>query len=127
MHSHVAVKFGASPNPITTMARFRQRMSPSTLAALTTVTIFAWQMLHSGLVYSYVLPVALGTPTPMAAVLSGSMEPQLQRGDLLLGTGPADLSPGDIVIFSVPGREVPIVHRIVDVSGRLLLPRWGLY
>lgn len=46
---------------------------------------------------------------------SGSMEPAFQRGDILFlnnrGGGDA-ISVGDIVVFKIAGRDVPIVHRV---------------
>ena len=48
---------------------------------------------------------------------SGSMEPAFHRGDLLLLTheqnGPIYV--GDIVVFKIEGREIPIVHRVLKV------------
>lgn len=71
----------------------------------------------------------LGTPTPLLAVESHSMEPTLYRGDLVIvrGVDPATLSVGDIIIYdpdSLPGYQgdTPIVHRIIEiqnVSGEL--------
>jgi signal peptidase len=70
----------------------------------------------------------LGTPTPLLAVESGSMEPVLYRGDLVVvrAVDPTTLQVGDIVIYdaaSLPSTsDVPIVHRIVaiqNVSGEL--------
>lgn len=62
----------------------------------------------------------------MLAVESGSMEPVLYRGDLVVvrGVDPSTLQVGDIVIYNRTSdpNEVPIVHRIVEiqnVSGEL--------
>lgn len=62
------------------------------------------------------LAFALSTDTPIVAVESNSMVPEFQRGDLLViqGVPAADLGIGDIVVFSVPDKGVPIVHRLVD-------------
>merc|ERR1712096_20962 len=39
-----------------------------------------------------------------------------QRGDILfLSLVEQDLSPGDVVVFQIEGREIPIVHRLVNV------------
>jgi hypothetical protein len=46
------------------------------------------------------------------------MEPSIQRGDLLVLTNFAKSQPlvtGDIVVYKLPGRGVPIVHRIIKV------------
>ena len=42
------------------------------------------------------------------------MEPAFQRGDvLLLDNRPSVLEVGDIVVFKIAGRDVPIVHRVL--------------
>jgi signal peptidase I len=46
------------------------------------------------------------------------MEPSIQRGDLLVLTNFVNSQPlgtGDIVVYKLPGRGVPIVHRIIKV------------
>lgn len=61
----------------------------------------------------------LGCAVPLAAVTSGSMEPQTYRGDLLLVVGPDfgdEVRVGDIVLYRLPHRpDTPIVHRVVDI------------
>jgi signal peptidase I len=44
------------------------------------------------------------------------MEPAFYRGDLIFLTNPANqrYQTGDIVVYDVPGNEVPIVHRILE-------------
>lgn len=47
---------------------------------------------------------------------SGSMEPAFQRGDLLFLTNKEDpIRVGEIVVFKVEGREIPIVHRVLKI------------
>ncbi len=60
--------------------------------------------------------LALGTDVPVVAVTSPSMEPELQRGDLILIYGkPFDeIEVQDIVIFESPYMNVPIIHRVID-------------
>lgn len=56
--------------------------------------------------------------SPIVVVLSGSMEPGVHRGDLLLLTNydKSDrLVTGDIVVYKLPERQVPIVHRIIKI------------
>jgi len=49
-------------------------------------------------------------------VLSGSMEPAFQRGDILfLDNSVEKLGVGDVVVFKIKDREIPIVHRILKV------------
>ena len=52
-------------------------------------------------------------------VLSGSMEPAFYRGDILfLNKGSAPLRTGEIVVFNIEGRDIPIVHRIIKFHER---------
>lgn len=48
---------------------------------------------------------------------SGSMEPAFQRGDLLFLTNYKEdpIRVGEIVVFKVEGREIPIVHRVIKL------------
>ena len=50
-------------------------------------------------------------------LFSGSMEPAFFRGDLLFLTNYQDdpLQAGEVVVFKVEGREIPIVHRIIKL------------
>ncbi|GAB9468548.1 Signal peptidase i [Globisporangium polare] len=54
--------------------------------------------------------------SPVVVVLSGSMEPAFQRGDILyLDNNKPNLEIGDIVVYKVRGREIPIVHRVLEL------------
>lgn len=70
------------------------------------VVIVAW-LLYQGLGY------ALQTDMPMVSVVSGSMEPTLHVGDLLIISN-ASYAPGDIAVYM--RGNVQIVHRIIDVT-----------
>ncbi|OEH77228.1 signal peptidase complex catalytic subunit SEC11C [Cyclospora cayetanensis] len=63
-----------------------------------------------------VLVLAAGSPSPVVVVLSGSMLPAFSRGDILflLDRGQST-AVGDIVVFKVEGREIPIVHRVISL------------
>ena len=55
----------------------------------------------------------------VVVVLSGSMEPGFQRGDILfLNMGTAPARTGEIVVFNLDGRDIPIVHRVIKVHQR---------
>jgi signal peptidase I len=46
------------------------------------------------------------------------MEPAFQRGDLLfLGNRGQDTKVGEIVVYNVKGKDIPIVHRVVRRFG----------
>tara|TARA_B110001452_G_C15228974_1_gene425818 strand:+ start:621 stop:809 length:189 start_codon:yes stop_codon:yes gene_type:complete len=50
------------------------------------------------------------------------MEPAFYRGDILfLHMGFTPFRAGDIVVFKVADREIPIVHRIIKVNAAHLL------
>ena len=58
------------------------------------------------------------TPSPIVVVLSGSMEPAFQRGDLLfLWNRAMDTQVGEIVVYNVRGKDIPIVHRVIRRFG----------
>ncbi|KAK8799307.1 hypothetical protein JH06_1235 [Blastocystis sp. subtype 4] len=59
------------------------------------------------------LSFVLNTTTPIVVILTGSMLPAYRRGDvLLIDNRFSELKIGDIVIYNIPGRDIPIVHRL---------------
>eukprot|EP00245_Coleochaete_scutata_P018267 TRINITY_DN93_c2_g1_i1.p1 TRINITY_DN93_c2_g1~~TRINITY_DN93_c2_g1_i1.p1 ORF type:complete len:199 (+),score=33.65 TRINITY_DN93_c2_g1_i1:70-597(+) len=57
-----------------------------------------------------------GSESPVVVVLSGSMEPGFKRGDILfLHMSNAPIRAGEIVVYSIDGRAIPIVHRVIKV------------
>ncbi|MFX1257608.1 MAG: signal peptidase I [Promethearchaeota archaeon] len=81
----------------------------------------------SFLIY-FILQIALNTKTPLAVVQTGSMEPTLYKGDLIILTGkdPEDIKEGsrsdkdgDIIVYDPSGlgdieEDDPYVHRVID-------------
>ncbi|KAI0914958.1 signal peptidase-like protein complex catalytic subunit SEC11 [Ustulina deusta] len=66
------------------------------------------------------LSLAADSPSPIVVVLSGSMEPAFQRGDLLFLWNRnliAETDVGEVVVYNVRGKEIPIVHRVVRKFG----------
>ncbi|KAI9678765.1 MAG: Signal peptidase complex catalytic subunit [Caeruleum heppii] len=64
------------------------------------------------------LSVATDSPSPIVVVLSGSMEPAFQRGDLLfLWNRAQEVRIGEIVVYNVRNKDIPIVHRVVRRFG----------
>ena len=60
------------------------------------------------------LSILSNSPSPIVVVLSGSMEPAFQRGDLLfLWNRDQTAEVGEIVVYNVKGKDIPIVHRVV--------------
>ena len=61
------------------------------------------------------LKLALWTESPIVVVLSGSMEPSMQRGDILVLHKTTPIAVGDIIVYTIEGEGIPIVHRVVTV------------
>ncbi|KAJ3170461.1 Signal peptidase complex catalytic subunit S11A [Irineochytrium annulatum] len=62
------------------------------------------------------LSVATNSESPIVVVLSESMEPAFQRGDLLFLSMFSDpIRVGDICVFKIEGKQVPIVHRVIEI------------
>ena len=60
-----------------------------------------------------------GSESPIVVVLSGSMEPAFYRGDILfLNMGTAPLRTGEVVVYNLADKDIPIVHRIIQVHER---------
>ncbi|PGG96016.1 signal peptidase complex catalytic subunit SEC11 [Blastomyces parvus] len=60
------------------------------------------------------LSVFTNSSSPIVVVLSGSMEPAFQRGDLLfLWNRSPRVDVGEIVVYNVRGKDIPIVHRVM--------------
>ncbi|KAK3007335.1 hypothetical protein RJ639_016751, partial [Escallonia herrerae] len=55
-----------------------------------------------------------GSGSPVVVVLTGSMEPGFRKGDVLfLYLNDSPIRSGEIVVFQVEGRDIPIVHRAI--------------
>ncbi|GAB7350502.1 hypothetical protein MBLNU459_g1096t1 [Dothideomycetes sp. NU459] len=67
------------------------------------------------------LSVATDSSSPIVVVLSGSMEPAFQRGDLLFlwnrNLFGGETQVGEVVVYNVRGKDIPIVHRVVRRFG----------
>jgi signal peptidase len=97
------------------MANARHSIAQALNFALVLSTAF---MLWKG------LSVASASSSPIVVVLSGSMEPAFQRGDLLfLWNRSPRAEIGEVVVYNVRGKDIPIVHRVVrtfpEVEGRV--------
>jgi signal peptidase len=67
------------------------------------------------------LSVISDSPSPIVVVLSGSMEPAFQRGDLLFLWNRnlmAETDVGEVVVYNVKDKDIPIVHRVVRKFGK---------
>jgi len=87
------------------LANARQTMTQALNFALVLSTAF---MLWKG------LSIITASSSPIVVVLSGSMEPAFQRGDLLFLWNRAPRAEvGEVVVYNVRGKDIPIVHRVV--------------
>lgn len=74
-----------------------------------------------------ILQISLNTESPVVVVISGSMEPNIHKGDLLfvagkdageIRSGTAEDLTGDVIVFNAQGLwtgapQEPIVHRVI--------------
>ena len=69
-------------------------------------------------VASLIVPLLLRTPSLFVVVMSGSMEPSLRPGDLLVVEGYRSRRPdvGDVVVYRSRRYRRVIVHRVVSVD-----------
>lgn len=66
------------------------------------------------------ISIVSDSPSPIVVVLSGSMEPAFQRGDLLILWNRelfSETAVGEVVVYNVKGKDIPIVHRVVRKFG----------
>merc|ERR1712166_531956 len=61
------------------------------------------------------LKLGLHTSSPVVVVLSGSMEPAMYRGDILLLHKNTPIEVGDITVYELDHEAIPIVHRVTAV------------
>ena len=72
--------------------------------------VFSALMIWKGLMF------LTKSESPVVVVLSGSMEPAFQRGDILFLNNQYDpIRVGEIVVFKIKDRDIPIVHRVLKV------------
>ena len=65
----------------------------------------------------YAVPGLIGADESFV-VLTGSMEPEISPGDVVIvgGADPATIAEGDVITFTRPGSETPVTHRVVGVD-----------
>lgn len=98
--------FAATIHMLRTMRKRKLALRVVNLGLIVTSALMIWKTLM----------VVSGSETPVVVVLSGSMEPGFWRGDILfLWLGSAPFRVGEVVVFKLPDRDVPIVHRIIKV------------
>merc|ERR1719181_1807488 len=72
--------------------------------------VFSALMIWKGLMF------ITKSESPVVVVLSGSMEPAFRRGDILfLNNQDNPIRVGEVVVFKIKDRDIPIVHRVMKV------------
>lgn len=107
----------------------KKEKRPSTKRKIIVTAILLVTAFSGAFLVYFIMQVALNTNTPMVVVVSGSMEPNLYRGDLLflrgidaenIQNGTIEGKEGDIIVFDARGLgwyhapTDPIVHRVID-------------
>lgn len=61
--------------------------------------------------------IYFNTKSPLVVVLSESMSPGFERGDILFIRNDLkrNVAKGDITVFELKGKEIPIVHRALKI------------
>ena len=61
--------------------------------------------------------IYFNTKSPLVVVLSESMSPAFERGDILFIRNDLarPVQKGDITVFELRGKEIPIVHRALKI------------
>jgi len=111
-------------------APIKQEKKPSTKRKIIVTVILLVTAFSGAFLIYFIMQVALNTENPMVVVVSGSMEPNLHKGDLLflrgidaenIRNGTIEGKEGDIIVFNAQGLPgwfhappEPIVHRVVD-------------
>ncbi|OBA16196.1 uncharacterized protein OGAPODRAFT_98907 [Ogataea polymorpha] len=92
----------------------RQQLGSGLSMAMVLASAFAFWKLFS---------IVTMSNSPIVVVLSGSMEPAFQRGDVLfLWNREEYVGVGDVVVYKLQEKDIPIVHRVVR-EHRLLLTK----
>ena len=60
--------------------------------------------------------LVFNTESPMVVVLSGSMEPSMYRGDILVLIKRPTIDIGDVIVYQIENEKIPIVHRISAIQ-----------
>jgi signal peptidase len=93
-----------------TMPKRQYLMQGVSLGLIVTSALIMWRSLM----------LLTSSESPVVVVLSGSMEPAFYRGDILF-LHLRDEHPihnGEIIVFNIEGRDIPIVHRAIRLHER---------
>lgn len=105
----------------------KEKKKVSKKKVIIAISMIALAFFGSFLLY-FILQISLNTETPVVVVVSGSMKPTLNEGDLLfvkgvdpsaIRNGTAEDKNGDIIVFDAHGvwpfpPSDPVVHRVIN-------------
>ncbi|MGF7117366.1 signal peptidase I [Methanobacterium oryzae] len=67
--------------------------------------------------YIVIILVGIIIAQHMNVVVSGSMEPVMYRGDIvIIDTNPGDVEVGDIVVYDAAWFNQPVIHRVIKIQ-----------
>ncbi|GMM52127.1 signal peptidase complex catalytic subunit [Starmerella bacillaris] len=103
-------------------------LNPKRIRKSLTQLLSVCMMFVSGYMMYQSAGVIANSASPAVVVLSGSMEPAFQRGDILfLWNNERNVNIGDVVVYDTGSRTIPIVHRVVhehhNANKQLLLTK----
>ncbi|KAI9199304.1 SEC11-like 3-like protein [Polychytrium aggregatum] len=105
---------GPATDPDRDSMDFTKKLSKMSIRQIATQLLQFCLIISSALMIWKTLAVVMNTESPIVVVLSESMEPAFQRGDLLfLATPSSPIRVGDICVYKLKGKEIPIVHRVL--------------
>ncbi|TFG24226.1 MAG: signal peptidase I [Promethearchaeota archaeon] len=98
----------------------KETKEPITKKKVIVATFLIFFAFFGSFLFYFLLSIALNTDTPMVVVVSDSMAPKINTGDLLFlqGRDPEDIEVGDVVVYDAPwagAPDEPIVHRVVGI------------
>lgn len=97
------------------MVDIAKELSPRRLRKTLASFLKVLMMFISGYMIYKSLAIASNSASPAVVVLSGSMEPAFQRGDILfLWNNEETVKVGDVVVYDIKNRAIPIVHRVLN-------------
>ncbi|MBI1971836.1 MAG: signal peptidase I [Candidatus Aenigmarchaeota archaeon] len=81
-------------------------------AAYAVLGVFMAILIYHGLI------LLLGTSRPVIDVVSESMSPSINRGDLVIvkHAEPQDIKVGDVIVFDTLSQPLPVIHRLYKIN-----------
>ncbi|MBI4177685.1 MAG: signal peptidase I [Candidatus Aenigmarchaeota archaeon] len=82
-----------------------------------TVAYAALGVFIAVLIYQALI-LLLGTERPVIDVISESMSPSINRGDLVIvkHAEPQDIKIGDVIVFDTLSQSLPVIHRVYKIN-----------